>query len=255
MLTEEGIPSPAGKSAWSDATVRHILKDVIYTGYAAAFRYDSKKSAEGKHRSVLKPQDEWLTLPEGTVPAIQQSRRRDQRGPCDAPRPRGLLVRPRRSDFCRAISLRYVFSGLPANRPEPGRSPGIRRRDFAAITPPLRPRDRQEPGIAAGGQLTHPRNALRRFTLVRNHNAPMASFRHALTEAPQRQSRPHWDRPVNSEPRPCLFSVGFPLSGPQVRTSTSDLIRHALRTSLRPTAFARQRPDGMTRSVTSGVVH
>jgi hypothetical protein len=35
---------------------------------------------------------------------------------------------------------------------------------------------------------------------------------------------------VNSEPRPCLFSVGFPLSGPQVRTSTSDLTRHALRT-------------------------
>lgn len=61
-------------------------------------------------------------------------------------------------------------------------------------------------------------------------SAPMASFRHALTEAPQRQTRPHWDRPVNSEPRPCLFSVGFPLSGPQVRTSTSDLIRHALRT-------------------------
>ncbi len=35
---------------------------------------------------------------------------------------------------------------------------------------------------------------------------------------------------MNSEPRPCLISVGFPLSGPQVRTSTSDLIRHALRT-------------------------
>ena len=107
------------------------------------------------------------------------------------------------------------------------------------IASPLRPRDRQEQGIAAGGQLTHPRNALRRFTLVRHHNAPMASFRHALTEAPQRQSKPHWNRPVNSEPRPCLFSVGFPLSGPQVRTSTSDLIRHALRTSpLRPTGSA-----------------
>ena len=41
---------------------------------------------------------------------------------------------------------------------------------------------------------------------------------------------------MNSEPRPCLISVGFPLSGPQSRTPTSDLIRHALRTSLRKNA-------------------
>jgi hypothetical protein len=50
----------------------------------------------------------------------------------------------------------------------------------------------------------------------------MASFRPALTETPQR-NQPHWDRPVNSEPRPCLVSVGFPLSGSRDRTSTSDL--------------------------------
>jgi hypothetical protein len=113
------------------------------------------------------------------------------------------------------------------------------------IASPIRPRDRQESGIAAASQLTHPRNALRRFTLVRNHNAPMASFRHALTEAPQR-TQPHWNRPVNSEPRPCLFDVGFPLSGPQVRTSTSDLKRHALHTrfGLRPQLRrARPRPQ------------
>ena len=51
----------------------------------------------------------------------------------------------------------------------------------------------------------------------------MASSRHALTEAPQRITKPHWSRPVNSGPRPCLFDVGFPLSGLQDRTSTSDL--------------------------------
>ena len=50
----------------------------------------------------------------------------------------------------------------------------------------------------------------------------MASSRPALTEAPQR-NQPHWGRPVNSGPRPCLFSVGFPLSGLQDRTYTSDL--------------------------------
>ena len=36
-------------------------------------------------------------------------------------------------------------------------------------------------------------------------------------------NQPHWSRPVNSGPRPCLFSVGFPLSRLQDRTSTSDL--------------------------------
>ena len=96
------------------------------------------------------------------------------------------------------------------------------------ITSPIRPRDRQEQGIAAAGRLTLPKDALRRFTLVRNHNAPMASSRHALTEAPQRSTKPHWDRPVNSEPRPCLISDGYPLSGSQIRTSSSDLTRHAL---------------------------
>jgi hypothetical protein len=40
----------------------------------------------------------------------------------------------------------------------------------------------------------------------------MASSRPALTEAPQRK-QPHWSRPVNSGPRPCLFDVGFPLQG------------------------------------------
>ena len=51
---------------------------------------------------------------------------------------------------------------------------------------------------------------------------------------PPQRNQPHWDRPVNSGPRPCLVSVGFPLSGSRDRTSTSDLIRHALRTSASP---------------------
>ena len=97
------------------------------------------------------------------------------------------------------------------------------------ITAPIRPRDRQGSGIAAAGRLTLPKDALRRFTFVRNHDASMASFRPALTEARQ-PSQPPASRPVNSGPRPCLFDVGFPLSGPQVRTSTSDLIRHARHT-------------------------
>jgi Protein of unknown function (DUF1003) len=91
----------------------------------------------------------------------------------------------------------------------PNRSPGVRRSDVAEITSPIRPRDRHEPGIAAAGQLSHPRNALWRFTLVRNHNASMASFRPPLTEARQ-HNQPSASRPVNSGPRPCLLDVGFP---------------------------------------------
>src|ERR1035438_7424092 len=85
-----------------------------------------------------------------------------------------------------------------------------------------------------------PRNALRRFTFVRHHDTPMASSRPALTETPQRMTKPHWDRPVNSGPRPCLVSVGFPLSGLQDRTSTSDLnirTQHT-REGTRPTGSA-----------------
>ena len=92
------------------------------------------------------------------------------------------------------------------------------RRDRAANTPPVSTgigHRRCEPARP-------PRNALRRFTFVRHHDAPMASFRPALTETRQR-NRPSTGRPVNSGPRPCLFDVGFPLSGLQDRTYTSDL--------------------------------
>ena len=41
----------------------------------------------------------------------------------------------------------------------------------------------------------------------------MASFRPALTEAPQRMTEPHWDRPVNSGPRPCHLMLDSPYQG------------------------------------------
>jgi hypothetical protein len=101
------------------------------------------------------------------------------------------------------------------------------------IASPLRPRDqRQEPGIAARGQLAHPRNALRRFTFVRHHDASRASFRHALTGAGRQAGRdqPPSSHPVNSGPRPCL-RCWIPPNGLQVRTHTSDLNIRARHTS------------------------
>jgi hypothetical protein len=82
------------------------------------------------------------------------------------------------------------------------------------------------------GPVRPPRNALRRFTPVRHHDTSMASFRPALTEAPAAhdqaalgtaRSIPGPRARSIPGPRPCLFDVGFPLSGLQDRTHTSDL--------------------------------
>ena len=128
------------------------------------------------------------------------------------------------------------FSGLPnLGTQQISRGETLRfRRDRVATTPPAR----QVPGIAAAGQLAQPRNALRRFTFVRDHNASMASFRPALTEARQ-PNQPPASRPVNSGPRPCLFDVGFPLSGLQDRIHTSDLNVRARHTCARPAGSLR----------------
>ena len=59
----------------------------------------------------------------------------------------------------------------------------------------------------------------------------MASFRPALTEAPatHNQAALGTARSIPG-PRPCLFDVGFPLSGLQDRTHTSDLNTYAQHT-------------------------
>ena len=75
----------------------------------------------------------------------------------------------------------------------------------------------------------------------------MASFRPALAEA-HRRRQPPASRPVNSEPRPCLFDVGFPLSGLQDRTHTSDLNVRAQHTRARPSGPA---PTAAPRRVSS----
>ena len=129
----------------------------------------------------------------------------------------------RSSDFCWAIES--SSSRSPTYRPNPAGTQQISqgetlrfRRDRVATTPSAS----TGTGHRRCGTARPPRNALRHFTFVRHHDAPMASSRPALTEIPQR-NQPHWDRPVNSGPRPCLVSVGFPLSGSRDRTSTSDL--------------------------------
>ncbi len=61
---------------------------------------------------------------------------------------------------------------------------------------------------------------------------------------PQRTTKPHWGRPVNSGPRPCLFDVGFPLSGLRDRTHTSDLNTRTQHTKAAASRLASLGPDG-----------
>lgn len=83
------------------------------------------------------------------------------------------------------------------------------------IASPIRPRspDRNRASLPRASS-PPPRNALRRFTFVRHHNAPTASFRPALTEARPRQTTTPTDRPVHSGPRPCSSMLGSPCQGP-----------------------------------------
>src|SRR6266700_7610823 len=91
------------------------------------------------------------------------------------------------------------------------------------ITSPIRPPAPTGTGHRCHGPARPPKTALRRFTLVRDHNAPTASSRHALTDTRQQHPQPPASHPVDSGPRPCLIGVGFPLSGLQYRTFTSGL--------------------------------
>jgi hypothetical protein len=73
----------------------------------------------------------------------------------------------------------------------------------------------QESGIAATSRLTPPTDALRRFTFVRDHHAPTASFRPALTEA--HSAKPQHQQTARSLPGRALASsmLGSPCQGPR----------------------------------------
>lgn len=80
-LTERGIPSPTGKPGWSDSTVRYLLRQRLYTGEAYGLRHVRDKAAprigtRGKsagrkrYRDVVRPEEEWVRLPDGYAPCL-----------------------------------------------------------------------------------------------------------------------------------------------------------------------------------------
>jgi site-specific DNA recombinase len=75
-LNTEGVPAPsAGKvrfrdgrePRWGSGAVHRILREPAYTGAAVAWRYRRTNTAGGYEK---RPRDEWVTMPEGTTPAI-----------------------------------------------------------------------------------------------------------------------------------------------------------------------------------------
>lgn len=63
LLSRDGIPSPGGRSRWSDGTVYRLLTNPAYTGEARAFVWSSRRGYKRRWQ-------EGIPLPEGTVPAI-----------------------------------------------------------------------------------------------------------------------------------------------------------------------------------------
>jgi site-specific DNA recombinase len=70
MLTNLGLPTPNGKEFWRPQTILNILANPFYIGEGAAYRQKfTFIPGEGIKKSN-RPKDEWLTLPNGVVPAI-----------------------------------------------------------------------------------------------------------------------------------------------------------------------------------------
>lgn len=69
-LTSEGIPTPSGRGKrWEVSTLHHILTNPVYAGRAVAYRTQVERR-QGRTRTIILPESEWVTLPASTAPAI-----------------------------------------------------------------------------------------------------------------------------------------------------------------------------------------
>lgn len=68
-LGSDGISTPRGGNRWDFSTVALILKDGRYVGDAYAFRIRQFKE-NGRVKHEIRPQEEWVALPDGVIPAI-----------------------------------------------------------------------------------------------------------------------------------------------------------------------------------------
>jgi len=69
VLNDEGIPTANGAKEWSFVVISRMLRLEAYMGVAIGNRTITRKVG-GKEQSILRPAEEQLILPAGTIPAI-----------------------------------------------------------------------------------------------------------------------------------------------------------------------------------------
>lgn len=62
LLTERGIPSPAGRPYWSAKGIRDVLLQQMYTGHYFSNRFGSKKTAAHSKHQFVRPEAEWIPM-------------------------------------------------------------------------------------------------------------------------------------------------------------------------------------------------
>lgn len=74
QLNQDGIPSPLARrgerpdARWGSATLRTILRHPAYRGETIGWRHQSRE--HGRRMRVIRPDSEWVRLPDGVTPAI-----------------------------------------------------------------------------------------------------------------------------------------------------------------------------------------
>jgi len=70
-LNKEGIPTPKGGAVWKHQVVADVLKHPAYKGEAYAMRWKHTFVPGRKSmKQELRPEDEWIKLPDGTIPPL-----------------------------------------------------------------------------------------------------------------------------------------------------------------------------------------
>ena len=91
-LMQEGILSPSGKTDWHPFVIVRMITNPFYKGKAFALRYKHTFVPEKGMTRILRPQEEWIPLPDDVSPAIvseeiwNEAQRQLQLGKARSPR-------------------------------------------------------------------------------------------------------------------------------------------------------------------------
>lgn len=78
QFTQEGIPTRSGKPFWRAEAICRIAHDEDYTGNAAVYKTRNTRLPNGSKHKEMRPKEEWVRLPKGTVPPIVDQQKFDR---------------------------------------------------------------------------------------------------------------------------------------------------------------------------------